>query len=170
MDEHHSWYNGSVWHIVWPYQIYVGHWLIFYGPANLPHILKTIWWRNIVLGIMDQYDSKIDLIKYMWVSDLYFMVHCFYLISLSDLNYFYTLRNGTGQGYSCPSGQLPILRTIITGSREFANLVKMRLVIQYAGSPEPISRILESSESGVRNLPPPCCVLEQDTLLPESTG
>ena len=24
--------------------------------------------------------------------------------------------------------------------------------------------------SGVLNLPPPCCVLEQDTLLPESTG
>ena len=24
--------------------------------------------------------------------------------------------------------------------------------------------------SGVRNLPPPCCVLEKDTLLPESTG
>ena len=23
---------------------------------------------------------------------------------------------------------------------------------------------------GIRNLPPPCCVLEQDTLLPESTG
>ena len=22
----------------------------------------------------------------------------------------------------------------------------------------------------VRNLPPPCCVLEQDTLLPENTG
>ena len=22
----------------------------------------------------------------------------------------------------------------------------------------------------VRDLPPPCCVLEQDTLLPESTG
>ena len=32
-----------------------------------------------------------------------------------------------------------------------------------------------ASDSGarsreVRNLPPPCCVLEQDTLLPESTG
>ena len=26
------------------------------------------------------------------------------------------------------------------------------------------------SWNGVRNLPPPCCVLEQDTLLPESTG
>ena len=25
-------------------------------------------------------------------------------------------------------------------------------------------------EVGVRNLTPPCCVLKQDTLLPESTG
>ena len=25
-------------------------------------------------------------------------------------------------------------------------------------------------QSGVRDLPQPCCVLEQDTLLPESTG
>ena len=106
MDEHHSWYNGSVWHIHWPYQVYVGQWPIFYGPAILLHILKTIWWRNVVLGIMDHCDSKIDLVKYMWVSDLYFMVHWFYLISLSDLNYFYTLRNGTGRGYLCPSGHL----------------------------------------------------------------
>ena len=96
----------SVWHIDWPYQVYVSQWPIFYGPAILLHILKTIWWRNIVLGIMDQCDSKIDLVKYMWVSDLYFMVHWFYLISLSDLNYFYTLRSGTGRGYSCPSGHL----------------------------------------------------------------
>ena len=29
---------------------------------------------------------------------------------------------------------------------------------------------LRSERSGVRDLPPPCCVLEQDTLLPESTG
>ena len=27
-----------------------------------------------------------------------------------------------------------------------------------------------ASGRGVRNLPPPCCVLEQDTLLPENTG
>ena len=106
LDEHHSWYNGSVWHIHWPYQVYIGQWPIFYGPAILLHILKTIWWRNVVLRIMGHCDSKIDLVKYMWVSDLYFMVHWFYLISLSDLNYFYTLRNGTGRGYSCPSGHL----------------------------------------------------------------
>ena len=89
-----------------PYQVNVGQWPIFYGPAILLHILKTIWWRNVVLGIMDHCDSRIDLVKHMWVSDLYFMVHWFYLISLSDLNYFYTLRNGTGRGYSCPSGHL----------------------------------------------------------------
>ena len=80
---------------------YIGQWPIFCGPANLLHILKTIWWRKVVFGIMDQCDSKIDLVKYMWVSD-----HWFYLISLSDFNYFYTLRNGTGRGYSCPSGHL----------------------------------------------------------------
>ena len=88
MDEHLCWYNGSVWHIHRPYQVYVGQWPIFYGPAILLNSLKTVWWRNVVLGIMDHCDSKIDLVKYMWVSDLYFMVHWFYLISLSDLNYF----------------------------------------------------------------------------------
>ena len=104
MDEHHSWYNGSVWHIHSPYQVYVGQWPLFYGPAILLHILKTIWWRNVVLGIMDHCDSKIDLVKYMWVNDLYFMVLWFYLISLLDLNYFYTLRNGTSWGIRAPVG------------------------------------------------------------------
>ena len=75
--------TGSVWHIDWLYQVYVGQRPIFYGPAILLHILKTIWWRNVVLGIMDLCDSKIDLVKYMWVNDLYFMVHWFCLKSLS---------------------------------------------------------------------------------------
>ena len=64
MDEHHSRYNGSVWHIHWPYQVYIGQWPIFYGPAILLHILKTIWWRNVALGIMDHCDLKINLVKY----------------------------------------------------------------------------------------------------------
>ena len=112
MDEHHSWYNGSLWHIHWPYQVYVGHWPIFYGPAILLHILKTIWWRNVVLGIMDHCDSKIDLVKYMWVSDLYFMVHWFYLISLSDLNYFYTLRKWHRPGVFVPFRALALVVSI----------------------------------------------------------
>ena len=36
--------------------------------------LKTIWLRIVIFGTMDQCDIKIGLIKYMWVSDLYFMV------------------------------------------------------------------------------------------------
>ena len=34
----------------------------------------------------------------------------------------------------------------------------------------PRCTLLRSERSGVRNLPPPCFVFEQDTLLPESTG
>ena len=103
MDEGHSWYNRSVWHKDWPHQVYVGQWPLFYGPVILHHILKTIWWRNVVLGIMDQCDTKIDLVKCLWVSDLYFTVHWFCLLSLLLTNYFYTLRNGAGRGYLCPS-------------------------------------------------------------------
>ena len=71
MDERHSWCNGSVWHIDWPYQVYVCQWPIFYGSAILLHILKSIWWRNVVLGIMDQCYSKIDLVKYICGSVTY---------------------------------------------------------------------------------------------------
>ena len=59
---------------------------------------------NFDLKVVDQCDSKINLVKYMWVNDLYFMVYWFYLISLSDLNYFYTLRNGAGRGIRVPLG------------------------------------------------------------------
>ena len=33
-----------------------------------------------------------------------------------------------------------------------------------------VERQTPEREVGVRNLPPSCCVLKQDTLLPESTG
>ena len=33
-----------------------------------------------------------------------------------------------------------------------------------------VERLIPEREIGVRNLPPPGCVLEQDTLLPENTG
>ena len=56
-------------------------------------IWKTVWWRNIIFGIMDQCDTKIDLVKYMWVSDLYFMVHWFCLISYHTLELFLYFKN-----------------------------------------------------------------------------
>ena len=80
MEKHLSWSNESVWQRDWPHQVHVGQWPIFYRQAILFHILKTIWWRNIVFGVMDQCDIKIDLVKYMWVSDLYIMDHWFCLI------------------------------------------------------------------------------------------
>ena len=67
----------SVWCKHWPETIYVGHWPIFQGPVILPYILKTIWWTNVITGILDPCDAKIYHIKCMWVSDLQFMVQWF---------------------------------------------------------------------------------------------
>ena len=36
---------------------------------------------NIIFGLMDQCDTKIDLIKYMQINDLYFVVQGFCLTS-----------------------------------------------------------------------------------------
>ena len=59
MDEHHSWYNGSVWHIDWLYQVYVGQWPIFYDPAILLHIKdylmeKCCTWDNGSVRLKDR--------------------------------------------------------------------------------------------------------------------
>ena len=80
MCEHHSWYIGSVWH-----KEYVGQWSIFYGPVILLHNLKTIWWRNVVLGITDHCDTKIDLFRISvtyssWAID--FAFYCCYRLKL----------------------------------------------------------------------------------------
>ena len=40
---------------------------IFHDWMILPYILKTIWWMNVLLGIMGQCDTKIYLIKYMYI-------------------------------------------------------------------------------------------------------
>ena len=82
MDEGHTLDNGSMWHKDWLHQIYLGQWPIFHGPVIWLNILETVWWRNVILGIMDQFDTKIDLMKYIWVSDLYFMVQWLCLISV----------------------------------------------------------------------------------------
>ena len=97
------WDYESVWPKVWPQNEYRSLWPIFYGTVILHYILKTI---TSYFGIKSQYDLMFDLKINVGLCDIYFMVHWFYLISLSDLNYFYTLRNGTGWGYSCPSGHL----------------------------------------------------------------
>ena len=87
MDKHHTWHNGSLWHKDWPHQICIGQWPLFHGPVILCNILKTIRWSNVILGIMDQCDTKIDLLKYLWVNDLYFMVQWFCLIQCIFIKY-----------------------------------------------------------------------------------
>ena len=62
MEKCHTWDNGSVWHKDWTPKIYIGQWPIF---GLISWRLFDIWWMNIILGIMDQCDTMIDLIKYM---------------------------------------------------------------------------------------------------------
>ena len=92
MDEYYTWDVGSVWHKHWPEFMYVGHWPIFHGPVILPYSLKTIWWTNVIIGILVPCDAKIYLIKCMWVSDLHFMVQGFYLISWRLFDWFMLYR------------------------------------------------------------------------------
>ena len=74
------WDYGWVWPDVWPQNKCRSLWPIFHGLVMLFNILKTISWRNVILGMMDKSNTKIDLIKYMCVSDLYFVVQWFCLI------------------------------------------------------------------------------------------
>ena len=61
------------WFSVTTETIYLGRWPIFHGPVILPYILKTIWWTDVIIGILDPCDAKIYQKKYMWVSDLHFI-------------------------------------------------------------------------------------------------
>ena len=70
----------SVWHKHWTETIHVSvcQWPIFHGTVILPYILKTIWWTNVRIGILDSWDAEINHVKCMWVSDLHFMVQWFW--------------------------------------------------------------------------------------------
>ena len=70
-----------VWQENWSEAIYVGQWPIFRGPVILYCILETIWWTNVIIGILNPCDAEIYLIKCMWVSGPRFMVQLFCLIS-----------------------------------------------------------------------------------------
>ena len=70
-DEGHIWDNGSVWNKDWHYKICTGQWPIFHGPVCLHYILKTIWWMHIILEMIDHFDTKSDLAKNTYVSDLF---------------------------------------------------------------------------------------------------
>ena len=55
----------TVWLKRWPQNKYRSKWPTFHGLVILLNIFKIIWWINITVGLMDQCDTKIDLIKYI---------------------------------------------------------------------------------------------------------
>ena len=54
----------SVWHKHWTEKIYVGQWPIFHRSVILPFIVKTIWWANVIVGILDPCDATINHITF----------------------------------------------------------------------------------------------------------
>ena len=115
IDEHHNWYNGSVWHKDWPHQVYVGQWPIFSGPVILLHILKAIWWRNVVLGIINQCDTKIDLLKYMSVAYISWSIE-FAFYHCHRLKSFVYIKKWRWPGVFVPLQALALVRSFLSES------------------------------------------------------
>ena len=64
VDRCHNCNIGSVWCKDFPHKMYVRQWSTFYGPLIPTYVLKTFWWKNVVLKILIQCDIKFDL-KYI---------------------------------------------------------------------------------------------------------
>ena len=45
--------------------VHVGQRLTFYDLVNLLHVLKTIYSRKVVLGMIDPYHSETDIVNYI---------------------------------------------------------------------------------------------------------
>ena len=65
MGKCHNWNTGSMWCKDLPNKMYVGQWKTFYGPVILSYILKAVWWINIILEILIQCGTNIELKLYM---------------------------------------------------------------------------------------------------------
>ena len=65
MGKCHNWNIGSMWCKDLPNKMYVGQWPTFHGPMILSYILKTTWWINVILEILIQCDTNIELKLYI---------------------------------------------------------------------------------------------------------
>ena len=81
MYEHHTWDTGSMLHQDWPCNVCRCIWPILHAPVILPCIMKTVWCMNIILGILVPRGTRIDRVMYVSLSDLYYMLQWFYLVS-----------------------------------------------------------------------------------------
>ena len=65
MDKYHNCNIGSMWCKYLPHKMCVGQWPTFHGPVIWSYNLKTIWWINLVLEILIQCDTNIELKLYI---------------------------------------------------------------------------------------------------------
>ena len=49
-----------------------------YGPANLLHVLKTIYARKVVLGMIDQCHAETDVVNYILPYIIVISIKIFY--------------------------------------------------------------------------------------------
>ena len=56
---------GSMWCSDLPHNMYMGQLPTLHGPVILSYILRTFWWRNVVLKILIQCDITFDLQIYV---------------------------------------------------------------------------------------------------------
>ena len=61
MDKCHNWNIRSMWCKDLPHKMYVGQWPTFHRPVILSYILRSTWWINVVLEILIQCDTIIEL-------------------------------------------------------------------------------------------------------------
>ena len=72
-----NWFNVTetlIWNYICRSMTYIS------WSSDLPYILQTIWWTNVIIGLLDSCDAKINHMKCMLVSDLHFMVQWFWHI------------------------------------------------------------------------------------------
>ena len=74
MDEHHSWYKGSVCHRLTLSSICSSVTYILWS-SDFASYLEDYLMEKCCTWDNGSRHSKIDLVKYMWVNDLYFKVH-----------------------------------------------------------------------------------------------
>ena len=95
---------------------------------------------KVTLDIMDQYDTKIDHIKYIWVSDVYVMVQWFCLISWKLLSIYVFSGERGGSVVECRTperevrGSRPTAAVLCPWARHFTPR-KYWLITQEAMAP-----------------------------------
>ena len=101
---------------------------MFHGPVIVPYTLKTVSYRNIIFGIMNQYDPTHHLKINVGHYDLYFMVQWFYVIFWRLFDVWTSSFGDYVSVWPDVWPQMYVTLTYISWSTDFALYLKDRLV------------------------------------------